>query len=492
MKLRVVAFVAASLAQSFAAEPIVIGDRLELFVDHHLIERMENVRLTLGTPRAEEIALTFDPVLEGPSAGAFSTVFKDGDLFRLYYRGRQNGNARTGGHTNAAFYAESRDGIHWHRPQLGLFEFQGSKANNLIFPHGLSLTHNFCPFLDTRPGVPADERYKAIGGSGKSSGVARFVSADGIHWRDFMKEQRLFIGNALDSLNVVLWSPAEQLYVVYLRNTGVPPAGGPRFADAKDTYVRSIWRATSRDFVTWTQAEPMDFGGTPLEHLYTNATHPYFRAPHILIALPMRHLPRRKVLSDDELNAFGVDGTQRSGVGDAVLMTSRGGNLYDRTFMESFIRPGLDRKQWSARNNYPACGVVQTGPTEMSLYVSGHYTLPDSHLRRYSLRLDGFASARAPYEGGALTTKTVVFSGRRLVLNYSTSAAGSLRVELLDDAGRPLPGHAAVDSDEIVGDEIARVVTWKGDPDLGALAGHPVRLRFRMKDADLYSYRFEP
>ena len=88
-------------------------------------------------------------------------------------------------------------------------------------------------------------------------------------------------------------------------------------------------------------------------------------------------------------------------------------------------------------------------------------------------------------------TRPLTFTGRELVVNFSAGAAGGLRVELQDAAGTPLPGFALADAVEQIGDEIERVVTWKG-ADVSELAGQPVRLRFAMKDADLYSIRFRP
>ena len=77
-------------------------------------------------------------------------------------------------------------------------------------------------------------------------------------------------------------------------------------------------------------------------------------------------------------------------------------------------------------------------------------------------------------------------------VNYSTSAAGSVQVELQDPQGVALRGFALADCHEIYGDQIERVVAWKGNPDLSKLAGAPVRLRFLLKDADLYSIQFRP
>ncbi len=144
-------------------------------------------------------------------------------------------------------------------------------------------------------------------------------------------------------------------------------------------------------------------------------------------------------------------------------MSTRGGDRYDRTFTEAFIRPGLGPDGWANRANYAAIGIHQTGPTEISLFLTGG--------RRYVLRLDGFASVYAPLAGGEFTTRPFRFQGDRLEINFSTSAAGIVRVELQDAAGRPLSGFALDDCEPIYGDEIARMAKWKGEPSLQALCG---------------------
>ena len=121
-----------------------------------------------------------------------------------------------------------------------------------------------------------------------------------------------------------------------------------------------------------------------------------------------------------------------------------------------------------SRTNYPALNVVQTGPAEMSLYANQNYGQPTSHLRRYSLRLDGFAAAVAPYAGGELVTKPLTFTGKELALNFATSAAGGIRVEIQDAAGKPLPGFALADAVETIGNETDRVVRWKAGSDVSA------------------------
>lgn len=474
-----------SIAQAASTGPVDIGSRLELFIDHHLVDRLEGTELKMGSPVDEGNVMDFDLPWEVPFSGAHS-IIKDGDLFRLYYRGANvDARGEYDPTSEVTCYAESRDGIHWTKPILGLHEYNGNKANNIIMPPGneLRVSHNFAVFLDDRPEVPKGERFKAVGGV-RHHGLFRYVSGDGVHWRLF-SEEPLFYGYPLDTLNVAIWSPGEGVYAAYIRTWSETKVGENRFKG-----YRWVGRAVSKDFKTWSEPEMMDFGDTPPEHIYTNATHHYFRAPHILIALPFRYVPEREVLSGAEHRELGTHYTQRTGISDAVLMTSRGGTHYDRTFMESFIRPGLSRGAWDARSNLPSFGVVKTGPTEMSVYLTTHHTMYDYHLRRYSMRLDGFASVNAPFAGGEMITKPLTFDGDKLVINYSTSSIGHVRVEIQDAAGKPIPGFTLADCDEVVGDEISRTVTWGDSSDVSSLEGKPVRLHFEMKDSDLYSIQF--
>jgi len=176
---------------------------------------------------------------------------------------------------------------------------------------------------------------------------------------------------------------------------------------------------------------------------------------------------------------------------DCVLMSSRGGNRYDRTFMEGFLKPGIGPENWISRTNYPVYGLVPAGETGMSLYIQQNYAQPTHRVRRFELRPDGFVSISAPYAGGEFLTKVFTFAGTELHLNFATSAAGGIRVELQDEQGRAIGGRTLAESEELIGNFIDRVATWKGNADVSAFAGRPVRLRFAMRDADLFSLRFQ-
>jgi len=233
--------------------------------------------------------------------------------------------------------------------------------------------------------------------------------------------------------------------------------------------VRSIARATSADFLHWTDPVVMQ-ANQPGEHLYTSGTHPYFRAPHIYIALATRFM------------------ANRSSITDVVLMASRPGSTsYARLFPEAFIRPGLGKDGWGNRSNYIAWHVVPTSGTEMSMYnVNGDHLV---------LRIDGFISIHAGAVEGEFVTKPFTFQGRQLEINESTSAAGRIRVEIQDADGDVIEGYTLEDSETIYGDRIRHVVRWgtqqEQNGDVSRLAGQPIRLRFVMQEADLYSFKFE-
>ncbi len=449
-----------------------IGSRLELFVDRYLVDRTEGLTFELQHPVDAGEVLRFDQPWEGAFAG-YCTVIEDGGLYRLYYRGLPVPRA-DGSTSETTCLAESRDGIRWTRPELGLFEVAGTRRNNVILADQAPFSHNFSPLLDGRPGIPADQRFKALAGTQKT-GLFAFVSADGRRWRKLVDRPVITAGD-FDSQNVAFWSESEQQYVSYFR--------------VFRQRIRRIARTTSTDFINWSTPVDMGYGDGPVEHLYTNQTHPYFRAPQIYLGIAARFMPGRQVLTPEQATSVGVNPGYFKDVSDSVLITTRGGDRYDRLFPEALIKPELGLENWTSRTNYPALNIVPTGAGEISFYVQKSYGQPTHRLHRYRLRTDGLVAVRAPWRGGELLTKPLRFAGERLVINFATSAAGGLRVEIQDETGKPWPGYSLDESIEQIGNEIAREVSWKRGSALGALAGKTVRLRFVMKDADLYSIRF--
>jgi hypothetical protein len=427
----------------FFQESIELGTRRELFVDKYLIESLDGVWHKLHEP-------TPTAAMDQPANDMeYGTIIHDGDLFRMYTR-EGRGAKFDGDDKEVTRYCESKDGIHWTKPNLGLVELDGSAENNIVLKEA-PYCHNFAPFLDENPAASKLSRFKALAGTVKS-GLVAFESADGIRWKKIQSEPVIEYTKeyAFDSQNVAFWSVSEGQYVCYFRH----------FLEGK---LRSICRTTSKDFIHWSEPVPMR-PNLPEEHLYTSLTHPYFRAPHIYIATPTRFFPN----ADNRT--------------DILFMTARGDKPFDRTFRQAWIRPGLDSDRWGNRANYAAWHIVQTGPAEMSLY-----TTP---FRRFTLRLDGFASIHADADPGRMTTKVFTMSGDRLMINGSTSAAGSIRVELTEPDGKPIEGFGLKDCQVFVGDAIDAPIVWKSGSSLQQLRGRPLRAKFELKDADLYAIEF--
>ncbi len=291
---RSLAFVAVLLLNTTAVlyavegdEAIDIGSRRELFVDDHLIETLRDARRQLHHPTPREIAIVHDAPWEGAGSG-YHSVIRDGDLYRLYYRGSalgvDNGRLKLG--SEVYCYAESRDGITFTKPMLGLHEFSGSKQNNIIWT-GVG-AHNFAPFLDTRIDCPPKSRYKALGGLANEGGLFAFHSADGLQW-SLMRDEPVVTEGAFDSQNLAFWDARAGIYRAYFRTFTEGITTGKVWQPAG---YRAIRTATSRDFLKWEQEADLTYKDSPAEHLYTNQIAPYDRAPHILIGFPTRYIER--------------------------------------------------------------------------------------------------------------------------------------------------------------------------------------------------------
>ena len=433
-----------------------IGSRLELLVDDWLIDSRRDLSFQLHRPVRAETVLQPEQPWEGTNLGHVS-ILRDGERYRMYYRGYHNPGF-SWSENIVTCYAESRDGIHWIKPNLGLVEWEGSKDNNIITQgqRGAYLT----PFRDPRPGVPQGQRYKSLAGNPPRA----MISPDGIHW-SVLRERPVL---PKPRFGISFWDPRRKTFLAYVR-AWRPDGNGGR--------LRSIALATSSDFLAWGDPQLLDFGAVPDAHLYWNTALPYFRAPHLYLGFPMRLVEYR----DPETGAV-RDWT------DALFMVSRDGFRFQQ-YREAFVRPGLDAHNWQPHVNMLAYGIVPTGPSEISLFLT-NAAGGKRHLQRLTLRTDGFVSLRASAREGEFVTKPVIFSGTQLLLNASTSAMGRLRVELQTADGKPIAGHQLDDCRELVGDSLALRVRWKRGADLSSLAGQPVRLRLQMRDADLFALQF--
>jgi len=483
-------------------EAVNIGKRREVFWDNYLLDKSRTTaEFRVHQPRMEEEIMLFDQPWESDGT-TYHQIIKDGDLYRMYYGANPVGGALDWT-LSVLCYAESKDGIHWERPNLGIRQYEDSYENNIIMNREQD---GFCDsryiYVDENPNCPPEEKYKAIGlkpfvdAEGDEPLVLMCnVSADGIH---FNKGWEMSDKGNFDTHNVVFWVPEENQYVAYIRclHCEVPGYVGI------DGWIRDIRRMTSPDFRNWSEPEMLDYQGGDDYPLYTNVIQRYTRAPHMYIGFPARYVERPQWTGNYDQLA-GVEARKarcalapRLGLAttDSVFMCSRDG-LSFRRYDEAFLTPGIEREiNWMYGNCYISSGMVETesawkyAPTEYSLFtrelvegvgVGGSYL---SSLRRYSIRKDGFVSMYAPYGERKIYTVPLTFEGSKMELNFSTSAKGYVYVRIIGCEGEPLT------SCELFGDTLDRIVPFNGD--LSQFAGKNVVLEFTLSDADVYSYRF--
>ena len=473
---------------------IDIGTRRELMVDDYLIAAMtRDAELRLHRPVPQEIALETDAPWEGNASG-YVTVFQDNGRYLMYYRGWHftlDSGSLEFAHPEVVCVAESSDGIRWSKPDLGLVEYDGSRHNNIILDarDDSSPAINFAPFKDPNPNAPAAERYKAFANNRGYKGLFALCSPDGIHWTQ-MHDEPVITKGYFDSQNLAFWDAERGEYRDYHRDF---------------RHGRDIMTCVSPDFLNWSEPVFIDYSPTRIAELYTNQIKPYYRAPHLFVGFPARYVerpwsPAIEDLPEQEHRRLRADAQERHGaaVTDGLFMSSRDG-LEFNIWPEAFIRPGLrPQDNWTYGDNYQNWGLVTTpsqfvgAPDELSMYVSeGYWRGPGVSQRRYTLRVDGFVSLHAPPSGGTMITKPIRFRGNNLELNFSASAAGSVRVELLHgQVDKAIDGFGLDDCVELLGDDLDRTVRWTQGADVSNFSGEIVRLRFVLKDADIYSFRF--
>lgn len=506
------AFAAAARVLSVSAA-IDVGSELQLLWDDFVVDEAQTTaKAVQHVPRYVGCVHAIDHKWEGDCLD-YAHIIREPWGLRLYYKAynslccerRSPGKFCKRKYEAPVCVIESRDGgLSWTTPDLGLVELCGSKHNNCVLDKS---TDNFFVFKDPNPGCPKEELYKALSGEGDFNergeavygavSLQCYASPDGIHFGT-KPSWRVCRSGAFDTLNIVSWDAKRKEYVLYVRDyhgCRTPPDRNG------ENSIRGVRVLRSKDFRSWTDPQPIEFGpGAEDYPLYTNGIHPYHRAPSVLIGFPARTVERQRWtptfdrLCGVEMRKLRMqDGkTPREGLTlwDTIFCFSRDG-LHFKRFDEAMFRPGPEHpdRNWVYGDTMTAVGEVETPGTygtdpELSLFVAEGVKLGvPGKLNRYVIRLDGFVSRNAPYKGAKVVTKPIVFSGKELLVNFSTSARGFVYVTVKDNTGRSLKSW------EIFGDKVDRVIDFR-DGELASFAGRPVTLEFDMSDADIYSFRF--
>lgn len=471
--------------------PVDIGDRREVFWDDFLLDTEKTTaEIVLHAPTPKEVVMTGDEPWEGDGGGYYN-LLKDDDLYRMYYLAGKQLNAegtQLSPERMIVCYAESKDGKIWTKPNLEICSYKGMKENNIILNEDAAYFDNFSVFKDANPACPPEERYKGVGVDNNDHNLWCFASADGIH---FAKAWPMTNKGKFDTLNIAFWDKNRNQYFCYLRDFHNIPGND------LNAGIRDIRWMTSPDFKTWTDPVQLDFGESEDYPLYTNVVQPYYRADHVFIGFPSRYVERKEWNSNyDQLPGLErrqarMKGHPRYGlaVTDCVFMSSRDGKKWNR-WDDAFLRPGPEEPyNWVYGDCYPALGMIETLndrpelPNEISMYVpEAHWSMRSHKVRRYTLRIDGFASCHAPYKPKVVVTKPFIYKGTDLSLNFATSAKGYVKIKLIGP-------ETTLDSIELFGDTLDRKVTFDNG-EVEALAGKPVTMEITLSDADIYSFKF--
>ena len=500
-------------------------DGLQPVWDRYVIDREQTTaRFTVGEPIRREAV--FSPDSEWEIDLGYPNIIRDGDLYRMYYITHISSDDYCPKYdftddeiredkwllyyTNIfVCYAESRDGIIWTRPSLGICEYKGSTDNNIILRSEdlegrKRMFDNFFVFKDTNPACPEDERYKGIGFacgrldddvvSSFREGLSYYASADGVHFR-FMRILRIAEGT-YDTLNTCSYDEARGEYVLYYRGWHGIPEGGRRIEG-----IRDVKRATSPDFLNWSGFERIEVGDD--DPMYTNNIMRYYRNPNILVGFPTRYVERHAWTRNyDELTGRVArrermnNGHPREGLAitDCLFMTSRDGIHWDK-LREAFFKPGMEvEDNWVYGDCYPAYSMLETlsddGENyEISVLMPKPYRKSKSMARtpetlyRWTIRRDGFAYYCADADGAKIVTRPLMFDGNDLYINFSTSAYGSVYITVSD-------GERSITTCELFGDSDHRRVIFE-DGLVSDFSGKMVTLTFTMRDARLYSFEFK-
>ena len=464
-------FVAATAADRLPDTP-------QLFVDLHRIEnahpnrrwkRMDNVRRTFHQARVHP-----RPVLQ-PEApwehGGFTTSViydREEQLFKMWYLTSIRGLG------NVTCYAVSNDGIRWRRPNLGLHEYDGSKQNNIVFPvdYQEGKTHWETVLKDPLEKDPA-RKYKAIGWSsydwdGPMSGIYTAVSPDGLRWKTTPEPVfRYHPRPGTNDLGPV--GDAQSMMIDTLRNRYV--------AFLRHFPHRAL--SFSQNFLDWSPPE------TFIRTLHHRQE--YYNSLGF-------------VYSNQYLGVVTVfDLNQHRHDMNCWLMSSRDGNRWERPPADQPLIECGGIGEW----NRFCCRNGGSPPirVEDELYIyfrgsgarHGPYEGPDNTVAHTSvglakIRVDGFASFGASFDGGHFVTTPWQLDGGSLLLN-AKSEHGQIRVEVLDLDDQPLAGFSMEDCIPVSVNSTETAVRWKEHEDLSAAAGRTVRFRFHLENALLYSYR---
>jgi hypothetical protein len=461
----------------FAAAPLPRPLRAgtELFVDDARLARREGVnRVVHAAAKLARPVLEPDRPWEEGRVYLYGTVHREAATgeFRMWYAAPAR-----------MLYATSRDGLHWTKPELDVAVHEG-RPTNIVFP----VSHGGAVLVDEADPDPA-RRYKAlIAEPIRTGGFRAYHSADGIHWAASAADRVITVGSEVGQ---AIRDPATGRYFAYIRP--YPPRHFPK--SVREKRLGAV--AVSDDFLRWSETRVVLTPDTrddawvtrPEQRTEFYAMHGFAYGGSYLGVVPLFRITRIH-------DTIGRNQSKYDGPMEGQLIASRDGLAWSRLAEREPVLPGGEEFDRSIMHVATAPLVVND---EVWLYYTGinaTHGAPQPPKRIVlglaRWRLDGWVSLDAGAAEGVIETTAVAVppGTSALEINANVAPGGQVSVELIDAAGRVLPEYAAGEADALRADRLRHRVTWSGRTALPG--GDVLRLRFRLRQAALYSYTFVP
>ena len=484
-----------------------IGQQKQFFIDDFIIKEFKGLDRVLH----EAHRLSETPVLWGEhpwelmGTWIFGTVLHDEETghYRMWYN--TNAGPPEG---SLVCYATSEDGLHWHKPELGIVEFRGSTSNNIVWATGYG--DAYCPSLiyDPRDSDP-NRRYKLYTWDVRPKGTYHFpgfpispeeqkksselcrgmwlaVSPEGIHFTAYGEEPLITeIGDVLPTV----YDEQQEQFISFTKINQVREGDDPPGR-------RTVGMSTSPDGLHWStprlvltpdekdDAQVRAMGGQRAEF------YGLYGFPYEGIYLGF--------LSVFYITAFAIQPGKGRGWDDGPLNAQLAYSRDGETWQRAFSREPIIRER-PVGNFDRSVGAVVNRPLVMDDEIWVYYTgsnvthgidYPPGYLSigLAKFRRDGFVSLGCGPVEGTLLTKPFTVEGKALEFNLDAHR-GHARAELVHPEGMPIEGFRAEDCDVMTEDKVRYTVSWKGRSDLSALQGQAVQLRVILRHANLYAFK---
>lgn len=474
-------------------EPVEIGTEPQFFVDDYIVDNRWPLDFTHEVMERvvhQPVKHAANPLIPG-KGGYLSVVYdEDAKLFRMVYQVIWYISREPLKYVYSLAYAESKDGIEWKTPNLGLYEWQGSKNNNICWqaleagPNGPSAQSPF--LLD----IPKEHRrgHKFVLFYTSAGRKCHLIgSNDCIHW-DKSSDVTIAKNYRPDTQSSIVWDPKDKEFVWHTRATDRYQDREPLTSGATRRVCRitnkelwAEWPVHTQNILIPDESDARDKSGDVSE------------GSNFFYGMPTRY---HAGIYWGFLEPY----AWRSGWLETSLAISRNGRVFERF-------PGRPRVIERGKPDSWDSGMVFGSPAwqevgdEWRIYYAGyngshHSTTREPGIGMANIRKEGFASLRGPRSGGVVCTRLIRWPGDKLLVNCDASHlanksdpnSGFLKVRVVDAGRKPLKGFDYDDCVPFTGDSTHHEVKWK-DKSIAELKGQVVRLEFQLKMADLYTFK---